>query len=202
MRVCSDCSAGRLRDYTYCRDEGIFNLVKALDTAGGQLLSDLAVAERRIGKTRAIARSQSSIIRSKSGAVLTRLNPSDAPYFATIGDPPAVNIFRHAFKTIVVYADTLIALSDGSDAAAVQGQISEFAKVVDTLGTALASLPAPIPGVAALIPIVSEGLKPVIAQILLEQNRENAQALVLSTAPAMRDLMTALRNAAPVLLKR
>ena len=127
-------------------------LVKALDTAGGQLLSDLAVAERRIGKTRAIARSQSSIIRSKSGAVLTRLNPSDAPYFATIGDPPAVNIFRHAFKTIVVYADTLIALSDGSDAAAVQGQISEFAKVVDTLGTALAFLPAPIPGVAALIP--------------------------------------------------
>ena len=126
--------------------------VKALDTAGGQLLSDLAVAERRIGKTRAIARSQSSIIRSKSGAVLTRLNPSDAPYFATIGDPPAVNIFRHAFKTIVVYADTLIALSDGSDAAAVQGQISEFAKVVDTLGTALAFLPAPIPGVAALIP--------------------------------------------------
>ena len=48
---------------------------------------------------------------------------------------------------------------------------------------------------------MNEGLKPVIAQILLEQNRENAQALVLSTAPAMRDLMTALRNAAPVLLE-
>ena len=177
--------------------------VKTLDSAGAQLFTDVAVAERKTGKLSALsrARANNSVVQSKGGFILTRLNPEDAPYFATIGDPPAVRVFRHAFKVIVAYADTLSALTDGREASAVQGQISELAKSVDALSTSLAILPAPVPGLGALIPIVSDELKPVIGQILAEQSRQEAKALIVRTAPSVRRLIEALKNAAPAMLE-
>lgn len=176
--------------------------VKTLDTAGNQLLLDLSIAERKLGKARAVQRLRTAnrIIESRNGVILTSLDPAEASYFATIGDPPDVKIFKHAFRVIVTYADTLLALVDGRDTAAQQAQIGELVNSVSALATAIGAVPGPSATAGALLPVLREELSPVIGQILAARNRAEAKALVLRTAPAIRNLIDALRRSAPAMV--
>lgn len=147
----------------------------AVTDAGTLLFDGLAVAERQRGRE----------VRNANQAQRYDFNVDDAPYFATIGEPPGTESFRRALRVVTAYADLVVALVEGKDVAASKSylvQISNDLKLITG-----------IPGVATAV----QTLDPLIDHALRAQSVAEARRLVLQGTGGVEELLLALKNAAP-----
>lgn len=79
----------------------------AVTDAGTLLVNSLAVAERQRRRELHIANS----------AQRYQFDSDDAPYFATIGEPPETGSIRRTLRVVTAYADLVVALVEGNVAA-------------------------------------------------------------------------------------
>jgi hypothetical protein len=153
------------------------NAVTAVKSAGDLLFDTLTVAERRAYTTRV----------KQDRRTRYRFNVADAPYFASIGEPPEVAAFRNSLKVVQQYASLLLALAEGQDVAKARGHILSIAASIGELVKA----PEVAPVVAALSPIIDQALR---AQSVAEARRIAVEGL-----PVVRQLLTAMRDATPAI---
>ncbi|ESY77852.1 hypothetical protein X739_32540 [Mesorhizobium sp. LNHC220B00] len=152
------------------------NNVSEIEKGVDPLLFELSAAER-----------SEAIIELKSEAAvdpsqLSNFDPSEAYYFASIGDGPNTTKLRSAFGVIESYAALLTALVDGSSVAEWQGQVQTIASNISVL--------APSPQFSAVV----KQLDPIIGQLLTAHSNAEARKLVLAGRKPMLILLGELRN--------
>lgn len=189
---------------------------KAANDAGQPLLDDLAVAEKAQGQDLAKARAQaapssagspdpevagcaSSTVSwantGKNTGFIQGYCLADAPYFSTLGDPPATQAFRGGLAILGKYVDVLTGLAEGRNVEELQGQLQG-------LSTNIGQLLVLVPGAAVAGPAIDgalRALKPVIDAAARQSNVEEIRAEVLKGAPAARNLIEELKNATPAM---
>ena len=120
---------------------------------------------------------------------------SDAPYFASLGDPPATLAFRGGLAVLGRYVDVLTALAEGRNLEELHGQLQ-------SLSSSISQLLIFLPGGGAAGPAFSgalAALKPLIDQAAQQSNNEEIRRLVLDGAPKIKDLIDGLKEAAPLM---
>ena len=171
--------------------------VSELESASTPLFDQLSVAERKIGKRQAIRRA--SAVQARGATLIRTFRVEDASYFATLGDPPSVTIFRRSFKVIQTYSETLLALAENKSVAESQAHLQSIADNLRLIAIAGGIAAAANP-LAAAIPVAVANLEVPIGRALAAQNAAEARRLVLEGAPLIADLISALRDAAPSIL--
>ena len=100
------------------------------------ILDKLAVAERDLFKLCANRqRISSSADCAEFDPEIDSFHAEDAPFIASVGDPPATAAFRRMIKAVRAYSDALNGLANGATAESMASKMSELAG----LGTSAAS---------------------------------------------------------------
>lgn len=153
--------------------------VSAVKSASDLLWDELNIAERN--------RYQRRIAATKTGRV--RFQVGDAYYFSTIAEAPATADLRRSIRIIHDYSELLRMLVEGTNIEAARGQIQG---IIGKLST-LAGNPA--------IGAAAGELSGLLDQLLRVISLEEAKRLVIAGAPAIRDLVAALRSATPAIFR-
>lgn len=133
---------------------------------------------------------------------------SDAPYYATAGDPPVAAALRRGLDVVVAFAAALRRLVEGDAAEAETAQLARAAGELEALATAAGpAAPAGAAAVAAAIGPATKGLLVVVVRPLLhERDARRARDLILAEQAAVDALIAALAAAAekaePILTAR
>jgi hypothetical protein len=190
---------------------------KSANDAGQPLLDDLAVAERAEGRINAAnqagrpvggvelpetpnsacPRDQSPWRAVGDTGFIRGYCVDDAPFFASLGDPPSTQTFRSGLAVVGKYVDVLIFLAEGRN-------IDELHAQLDSLSGSIAKLLAFVPSGAAAGPALSgalTGLKPLIDAAAQQQNDAEVRRLVLEGYPKVKQLIEALKAATPAMFK-
>ncbi|MQW86174.1 hypothetical protein [Sinorhizobium saheli] len=149
----------------------------AVTDAGTLLFDGLAVAERQ----------RRQELHNANPAQRYEFNVDDAPYFATIGEPPGTESFRRALAVVTAYADLVVALVEGKDVAASKSYLVQISNDLKQI--------TGIPGVAVAV----QTLDPLIDHALRAHSVAEARRLVLQGTQGVEDLLLALKNAAPTI---
>jgi len=192
----------------------------AADGAGQPLIDDLAVAERfqrqhiavdsakqvALGKSADPSRTGDCAklrwkVVDRSTGFINGLCADDAPYYSKIGDPPETEVFREALALIGDLANALLALADGTSAAAATAQvqlvvqnISNFAGTVSAAtGVGAAIGPAAIG--------LSAALSPLIKDVAVAASTEQERRVILDAGPNVSALIKKLHDAAPIMFR-
>ncbi len=181
----------------------------AVDQVGQPLLDDLSQAERAQGRGIAARRAQGKTTLGaalcptsdvpwqevpNSGGFIAGYCLPDAPYFASVGDPPATKIFRGALSIVGNYASVLVALAENRN---VEGGIAEINQALGDAGAVLkvvglASSMSPIGAVVGQ-------LEPILRKLAEAGNVETVRKLIQDGNPKVEALIVALRDAAPAM---
>lgn len=155
-------------------------MVKAVDavkTAGDVLIGELNAAEK-----------QAHLLAAKPSP--NDFEPRDAVYYSTLDTvAPRTARFKAAIEILKSYADLINGLVQGTGTDAAQEQLQSIWK---NLSTVLG-----LPGTQSVIATLS----PLIKRALLAQSQAEARALVLEGAPAIHNLIGALRDATPAMFE-
>jgi hypothetical protein len=151
----------------------------AVKSAGDLLFDSLAAAERRSFKANAKLDRRRVYV----------FEVQDAPYFATIGEPPDVAAFRHSLDVVTAYAGLLVALAEGKDVEQTRNQIIAIATNVASI--AKLTQFAPIAG--ALTSLIDQALK---AYSIAEARR-----VAIEGAPIVQHLLNLLKDTTPSIFK-
>lgn len=153
--------------------------VNAVKSTSDLLWDELNVAERN--------RYRRQLAATKTGRV--RFQVADAYYFSTIAEAPATTDFRRALTIIHDYSELLRMLVEGTNVEAARGQIQS---IIGKL-----SMIAGNPAIGA----AAGELSGLLDQLLRVISIEEAKRLVVAGAPAIRELVAALRNATPAIFR-
>src|SRR5690242_534883 len=111
---------------------------QATNAAAQPLIDDLALAERQIGRSNAVARAKGMGGATGAGCPATEVNwqnvsgssgfirgfcAPDAIYFATVSEPPATFAFRRGMVVIGQYADVLLLMAEGRNIPEAEAQL-------------------------------------------------------------------------------
>jgi hypothetical protein len=143
--------------------------VTAVKGAGDTILDEMSVAERR----NYLAKSPHSKL---------RFYVQDAPYIATIGEPPATAMFRHSLDLVKKYSQLIRSFAEGNNTEEARGQLLSIASTIGQL-TKFAQL-APAAG----------QLSSVIDEAIRLYDIGESKRLVVEGAPLVKDVLTRLRN--------
>ncbi|RAR99345.1 hypothetical protein [Ensifer adhaerens] len=149
----------------------------AVTDAGTLLFDGVAVAERQRRRE----------LHNANAAQRYEFVIEDAPYFATIGEPPGTASFRRALAVVTAYADLVVALVEGKDVAASKSYLVQISNDLKQI--------TGIPGVGGAV----QTLDPIIDHALRAQSVAEARRLVLQGTPGVEELLLALKNAAPTI---
>lgn len=119
----------------------------------------------------------------------TAFDASAAADAATIGLPPGADAIDRTYRAIARYNDALVALAENRNIDEAQGQINQI----------LADF-APLPGLAEIAPGVGtamDAVRTALTPVIQEENRRMFKDRVLGGAPAIRQLIGALRDHTP-----
>jgi len=86
----------------------------------------------------------------------------DAPYYSKIGDPPQTEIFRKALALIGDLANALLALADGTSAAAATAQVQQVVQNISNFAGTLSAAT----GVGAAIGPAVTGLASALSPLI------------------------------------
>jgi hypothetical protein len=190
---------------------------KSATDAGQPILDDLAIAEKSQGQALAEARAghtppgtavsansvtdaagcpqgeQSWGATGKDTGFIQGYCVADAPYFASLGDPPATRKFRGGLSVLGKYVDVLVALAEGRN-------IEELHAQLQSLSSGINQLLALVPSAAAAGPAIGgalTALKPLIDAAAKQANAEEIKRLVTEGAPSANLLIEKLKEATP-----
>jgi hypothetical protein len=151
----------------------------SVKSAGDLLFDSLAAAERRSYKANAKLDKRRAYV----------FDIGDAPYFATIGEPPDVTAFRHSLDLVKNYAALLVSLAEGKDVEQNRGQI--LAIVNDIATIAKFSQLAPAAG----------ALTTILDQALHAYSAAEARRIAIEGAPFVQQIIRLLKEATPSMFK-
>jgi hypothetical protein len=188
---------------------------KSANDAGQPLLDDLAVAEKSEGQNNAANQAgrpnrSGNVPDEAPGVGCSRSQQrwreagtdsgfiqgfcvSDAPYFASLGDPPATQAFRGGLSVLGKYVDVLTLLAEGRN-------IEELHARLQSLSSSIGQLLALVPGGTFAGPAIGGALtelKPLIDAAAQQANEREIRRLVIQGAPAARLLIKKLKEATP-----
>lgn len=149
----------------------------AVTDAGTLLFDGLAVAERQRRRE----------LHNANAAQRYEFDVDDAPYFATIGEPPGTESFRRALRVVTTYADLVVALVEGKDVAASKSYLVQISNDLKQI--------TGIPGVGVAV----QTLDPIIDHALRARSVAEGRRLVLRGTHGVEALLQALKNAAPTI---
>jgi hypothetical protein len=152
--------------------------VAAVKASADTILDDFNVAERK----------QFAILKKRSGRLGFR-SADEAYYYSTIAEAPATRQFRRAIVIIHDYAELLRILVDGTNVQNVRAQVNLLAANLSTL------LAAP------QIKVATAGMSELIDRLAAAASIAEARRLAAQGAPAVRELLASLRDAAPAILE-
>jgi hypothetical protein len=188
--------------------------VAAIDQAGQPLLDDLALAERSAYRTSLREKAQANSAAEARGRAPTGeerwvgrplgagfvrdLRVEDAPFEASIGDPPGTAALRAGLGTVTALSAALVGLTDGTNAgAAADDLVRSVAALSDLVaaGGALVGTPLATGGLKAAI----EELRGLARRLADELNARRARELILENERQVDALLAGLREAVPAM---
>ncbi len=142
--------------------------VVAANTAATPVLDELSGTERK-AKRDAVALREGPVVR---GGGRVDFNPTEAAYFADIGDGPATSLFRRGHNVLDRLSDVLLLLATGAGAEADAGAIDALASEVAGLATVVQ------PGASEAAGLVLNTLQPALRTISAELTRREARRVI------------------------
>jgi hypothetical protein len=186
----------------------------AVDSVGQPLLDDLAIAERQAGQEIATNNAK-QVTKGTVAQDDTKCQPGwkatddtdrtkgyinafcleDAGFYSKIGDPPLTQTFRRALALVGEFAKALVALADGSSAAAAVTQVQQLVQDAESLA---GSLPG-ASGIGTAVNGIVTALKPLANEAAKAASAEQERSVILEAQPQVAKLIVALQQAAPAL---
>lgn len=151
----------------------------SVKSAGDLLFDSLAAAERRSYKANAKLDKRRAYV----------FDVEDAPYFASIGEPPDVAAFRHSLDIVKNYAALLVSLAEGKDVEQTRGQILTIVNNIASI-TKFTQL-APAAG----------ALTTILDQALHAYSVAEARRIAIQGAPFVQQIISLLKGATPSMFK-
>ncbi len=194
----------------------------AVDGAGQPLLDDLAIAERLQGQKIAID-SAMQVAKGKPPSAgyencnfaWKRIDPTKpanekngyinglcattAAFYSKIGDPPQTGVFRDALALIGKFAQALLALADGTSAAAASAQVQQLAKNAADLAGTVSTLTGAGAALGPAVTALSSALSPLINNVAGAASAEQERRVILEAQAKVPALIKALHDAAPAM---
>jgi len=153
--------------------------VDAVKSASDVLLGQLNAAEKDLHLRKAKAAGNTYVF-----------SVGDADYYSTLDTfGPSTEKFKAAIEIIKDYSTLIQALAQGQGNDAIRDQIKKIASNVSIL--------IHVPGFDAAV----AALSPLIDKALLAESQDEARTLVRRGAPAVHNLIEALKNATPAMFK-
>ena len=201
---------------TTARDEQVRALTetfaeafKTANAAGQPLIDDLAAAERDAGQRAAVLRAKGKTVpdgatvgcpateiawqeSGRNTGFIRGFCVADAPYFATVSEPPAAKTMRDGLDVVQRYSGVLLLLTSGGNIASAEAQLTQLSGNVSAL---LAFVPATQPYLVATGAALAE-LKPLLDNAAQRNNNDEVRRLLISGAPQVKKLLGALRSGA------
>lgn len=159
---------------------------RAVETAGDLILDELSIAERNNRRATFAADPANRYV----------FAVEDAPYQATIGEPPRTAAFRATLDLATQYANLLLALAEGQGVDEAKGHIYAMVDSVANIA-GLAAIPG-LPGVGGLSAVVRQ-LDPLLSQALQQASIAEARRLALEGGPIVVEVIAALAEATPAI---
>lgn len=207
--VLGACTAAPSAEVRLFRDS-----VAAIDQAGQPLLDDLALAERAAYRAALREKAQANSAAEARGrppageerwvgrplgpGFVRDLRVPDAPFEASIGDPPGTAALRAGLGTVTALSAALVGLTDGTNAdAAADDLVRSVAALSDLVaaGGALVGTPLATAGLKAAI----EELRGLARRLADEMNARRARELILENERQVEALLAGLRDAVPAM---
>ena len=181
----------------------------AANAAGQPLIDDLAAAERDIGQRAAVSRAKGAELPPAAlvGCPASEVSwqelghgrgfmrgfcLADAPYFATVGEPPVATTYRAALDVVQRYSGVLLLLTSGGNIAPAEAQLGQL---TGNVGALLAFVPATQPYLAAAGAALTQ-LQPLLEAAARSHNNAEVRRLLIEGAPQLNELLAALRQGA------
>ena len=156
----------------------------AAAAAGGPLLDELAIAERR-GELR-VPPADLDPFTADGLTVFRSFNPDLASSFASIGEPRRTAAQRRGLKVVGAYIDVLVILAEGKN-------IDEAKARIQILATNVAGLAGLFTGgISTVAAPVVKALDPIIERAARAQNAEELRRIVLEGEKPIDELLVSL----------
>jgi hypothetical protein len=179
---------------------------QAADAAAQPLIDDLALAERQIGRSNAVARAKGEIQTTGVGCPKTEVNwqlagesgfirnfcAPDAIYFATVSEPPATYALRNGMAVIGQYADVLLLMAEGRNIPEAEAQLHALSGNITAL---IGFIPGAQPYLVAFDAALQQ-LKPLIDAAAQRANDKEVKRLLVEGAPHVYELIDAMKDGA------